>query len=91
MQQPQPPARPDTLHWLYGVSADRVRQLACATPHELQFLYTLSEDERCAYDLAIVRYLTDLHDDRWLATLMDMAVYYHDEAPDPNWKRGGPN
>lgn len=92
-ERPQPPVRPDTLHWLYGVSADRAQQLACATPQELQFLYDLSEESRCEYELALMNYLVDLRDERFLFTLQDMAVYYrtyaYEGSPDPNWKRGG--
>ena len=90
---PQPPARPDKWHWLYGVSADRADELDRYSPAQLQFLYDLSEEERCEYDLALVRYLHGLHDDRWMMTINDMAVYYralaYEGTLDPVWKRGG--
>ena len=92
---PQPPARPDKDHWLYGISADRAWKLDFASPQEKQFLYDASEEERCAYDLALVGYLAGLRDERFFLLLQDMACYYqayaYEGSPDPNWKRGGPH
>ena len=92
-QPPQPPARPDKWHWLYGVSADRATELEHASPAQLQFLYDLSEEERCEYDLALVEYLVAVCDARWMNKLRDMSSYYQSYAysgtPDPAYPRYG--